>query len=168
MAPVVHAMLGILIWGGVATLSLNAIMFASQQLGWSRMNWSLLVGTLFTGDRHVATILGFVLNFFGGYVFAFLYFLAFALAGTANAWLGLAAGLLHGTILMTVALPLLVFGHPRIASEYDGARASKRLEPPGFLALNYGYRTPLVSLIAHAAYGAVLGSGFERIFAGGL
>jgi hypothetical protein len=31
------------------------------------------------------------------------------------------------------------------------------LEPPGLLALNYGAGTPVVTLVAHLVYGAVLG-----------
>jgi hypothetical protein len=31
------------------------------------------------------------------------------------------------------------------------------LEPPGVLSLNYGIQTPVVALIAHVAYGAILG-----------
>ena len=50
--------------------------------------------------------------------------------------------------------------HPRVASEYEGPTAKKRLEPPGFLALHYGRNTPLVTLVAHIVYGAVLGAGF--------
>ncbi|MBI4512523.1 MAG: hypothetical protein HY702_00295 [Gemmatimonadetes bacterium] len=38
----------------------------------------------------------------------------------------------------------------------------RALEPPGFLALNYGRQTPLLSLLAHVVYGAVLG-GFYRL-----
>jgi hypothetical protein len=34
----------------------------------------------------------------------------------------------------------------------------RQLEPPGFLALNYGYETPVAVLIAHLAYGAILGA----------
>lgn len=160
MNEVVYAIVAILVWGVVATLGLTLIMFASQKLGWSRMNWSLLVGTLFTGDRYVATILGFLLNFFGGCLIAFLYFLFFALLGTASWWLGALVAFLHGCVLLGVLLPVLVYGHPRIASEYDGAVARRRLEPPGFLALNYGSRTPLVTLAAHVAYGAILGMGY--------
>lgn len=164
MTAVVYAIVTILVWGVIATLGLTLIMFASQKLGWSRMNWSLLVGTLFTGDRHVATILGFLLNFFGGCLSAFLYFLLFAFLGMANGWLGALIGVVHGAILLVVFLPLLSWGHPRIASEYDGAAARRRLEPPGFLALNYGWRTHLVTLLAHGLYGLVLGGGVGRLF----
>ena len=31
------------------------------------------------------------------------------------------------------------------------------LEPPGFLMLNYGASTPIVSTIVHVAYGAIVG-----------
>ena len=36
------------------------------------------------------------------------------------------------------------------------APAVALLEPPGFLMLNYGVQTPLVSLAAHIAYGALV------------
>ncbi len=32
------------------------------------------------------------------------------------------------------------------------------LEPPGFLALTYGYQTPASVLLAHLIYGAILGT----------
>jgi hypothetical protein len=31
------------------------------------------------------------------------------------------------------------------------------LEPPGFMMLNYGIQTPVVSLAAHTAYGSLVG-----------
>ena len=47
--------------------------------------------------------------------------------------------------------------HPRMASELRGPTVARQLEPPGFLALNYGVRTPISVLIAHVAFGAMLG-----------
>jgi len=38
----------------------------------------------------------------------------------------------------------------------------RQLEPPGFMALNYGRRTPLITLIGQAVYGATLG-GFMQV-----
>ena len=70
---------------------------------------------------------------------------------------GASTGLLHGLFLLVAALPVLPYIHPRMASEYDGASAIKKLEPPGFMALNYGSRTPLTTLVGQAIYGAVLG-----------
>ena len=39
----------------------------------------------------------------------------------------------------------------------SAADSVARLEPPGFLMTNYGRRTPIVVLIAHVVYGAIVG-----------
>ena len=44
-----------------------------------------------------------------------------------------------------------------MASEIRGPTAVRQLEPPGFLARNYGLATPFTSLIAHVVFGAILG-----------
>jgi hypothetical protein len=48
-----------------------------------------------------------------------------------------------------------------MATEYEGPSRRQRLQPPGFLALHYGYRTPLSTILGHAAYGAILGAQFQ-------
>ena len=155
------AILEILVWGLVASLGMTAVLHASQNLGWSRLNFPFLIGTAFTGDRRAANVLGFVLYFSGGWFFAFFYYLVFALLGTATWSIGLAIGLVHGILLLTALLPLLPYIHPRVASEYDDPTVERPLEPPGFLALHYGYRTPLVTLLAQALYGTILGATFR-------
>jgi hypothetical protein len=64
--------------------------------------------------------------------------------------------------LLTCALPLLPSVHPRMTSEYQSATSIRQLEPPGSLALNYGYHTLLSTLIALIVYGATLG-GFVQL-----
>jgi hypothetical protein len=59
-------------------------------------------------------------------------------------------------------MPILPGLHPRMASEHRGPEPTARLEPPGFMALNYGSSTPLLTLVAHVFYGAVLGA-FYRL-----
>ena len=44
-----------------------------------------------------------------------------------------------------------------MASERSGPKLDTVLEPPGPLGLNYGRETPVVAVIAHVAYGAILG-----------
>jgi hypothetical protein len=44
-----------------------------------------------------------------------------------------------------------------MASDRAGPTITVSLEPPGLLALNYGKQTPIVTLAAHVAYGALLG-----------
>jgi hypothetical protein len=158
-----YAVIGYLVlWGLIATVAMTAILQASQGLGLSRMSLPFLVGTFFTGNRSRAVIIGFVLYTIGGWLFAFLYFALFASVGIYTWWFGALAGLLHGIFLLVCALPLLPFIHPRMASEYHGATAKRQLEPPGFMAMNYGYRTPLTTLLGQTVYGATLG-GFLQL-----
>lgn len=160
MSPVVSAVLEILIWGVVATLAMDAVMFSSQNFGWSRLNFPLLLGTFFTEDRNSANTLGLFLYLIMGWLIAFFYYMVFDLIGRSGWWVGLLVGLAHGVFVLTALLPMLAYAHPRIASEYDGPGRIKRMEPPGFLALHYGRSTPLVTLTAHLVYGIVLGAGF--------
>jgi len=59
------------------------------------------------------------------------------------------------TAIVTMLLPLV---HPRMGTPFASAPRASQLEPPGFLMLNYGLRTPVVMLAAHAAYGAIIGA----------
>jgi hypothetical protein len=148
----------ILIWGFAATAALSGVMFASQRLGYSRLSIPFLIGTMFTGDRSSAHALGLLFYLLGGWLFTFVYYFIFASIGRTGWELGLLLGAAHGAVLLVMLLPLLPQLHPRMASEYEGPSRGRRLQPPGFLALNYGYRTPLTTIVAHALYGLILGA----------
>lgn len=148
----------ILLWGFLATLVLTTIMSASRGLGMSRMSIPFMLGTIFTPDRRRAPMWGFLATLIMGWVFAFGYGLVFESWGRANWWLGGILGLTHGLIVLLALMPLLPGLHPRMASEYQGPEPTRNLEPPGFLALNYGRRTPIFALIAHVVYGIILGA----------
>ena len=148
-------------FGFVATVLLTGIMVASQLLGLSRMDLPLMLGTIFVESPDRARVVGFFIHLVNGQVFALLYAAAFALIGRATWWMGALFGLLHGLAALTVIVPLLPGIHPRMASERTGQELRTVLEPPGALGLNYGRETPLFTLLAHVAYGAVLG-GFLR------
>ncbi len=161
MTPAAQALLEILLWGLVATIGMVAVTYTAQNFGWSRLNLPFLLGTAFTADRRAANVLGFALYLIVGWLFALIYYLVFAAIGRATWWIGAGLGTAHAMLLLTAMLPLLPSMHPRVASEYDGPSSQRTLEPPGFLALHYGYRTPLITLIAQAVYGAILGAGFR-------
>lgn len=161
LQPILDNFTQILVWGLLATIVMTTILHGSQGLGWSRLSLSFLVGTIFTGRRTVANILGFIVYTIGGWIFAFLYVVFFIAIGHGNWWIGLLFGAAHAVVLLVVLLPLISYMHPRMANEYDGPTRSRRLEPPGFIGLNYGYRTPLSVLIAQIAYGVVLGLCFQ-------
>ena len=146
-----------LIWALLATTVMTTVLQGAQGLGLSRLSLPFLVGTFFTDDRRWAVIVGFAIYVTGGWIFAFLYFLLFASVGLYTWWFGMIVGILHGLFLLVCGLPLLPYAHPRMASEYEGASMTRQLEPPGFMGLNYGRRTPLTTLAGQALYGAVLG-----------
>lgn len=150
------------LWALIATLAMTSILEASRGLGFSRLSLPFLIGAFFTDQRGRAVIIGFVVYTLGGWLFAFIYFVLFASVRIYTWWFGALAGVVHGIVLLTCALPLLPFVHPRMASEYHSANTIRQLEPPGFLAMNYGYPTPLSTLFAQIVYGATLG-GFLQV-----
>lgn len=146
------------IWGFVATGALSTVLQGSQGIGLSRLSLPFLIGTIFTGNRDHAYIYGFVFYVVGGWVFAFMYYLVLSSVQLHHWWFGALLGALHGLLLLIVVLPILPHIHPRIATEYDGPTAQRRLEPPGFMGLNYGRMTPLITIFGHILYGAILGA----------
>jgi len=146
-----------LVWGFVATAVLTTLMAGSEGLGITRMNIPHMLGTMFTPNRDRAKVHGVVLHFLNGWVFSIVYIVAFHTAHNFTWWFGALLGLLHGAFVAAVALPVMPGVHPRMASELRGPTVARQLEPPGFLGLNYGVRTPISVLIAHVAFGALLG-----------
>lgn len=157
-----------MIWGALAggfvgTLVLTSILRAASEAGVTRIDLPFLLGTAFTSDRTRAKALGYLLHFVAGLIFALIYYAIFSAIGHNGWWLGAAFGLAHGlfagTALVNILLPVM---HPRMGSEETAAPAVALLERPGFMMVNYGLRTPLVSLAAHVAYGALVG-GFASL-----
>lgn len=155
----------VFLWGFVATVVLSTLMAAAQGLGLSRMSLPMMLGTLFTADRRRALLLGFSLHFVNGWLFAFFYACVFEDWQLATWWAGAGIGFVHGLAVLIALMPVLPAIHPRMANESRGPEPTRALEPPGFLALNYGRQTPVFTLAAHVVYGALLG-GFYRLAGG--
>jgi hypothetical protein len=147
-----------LLWGFVATMVLTAIMAGSQGLRLTRMSLPYMLGAMFVPSRDRAEFLGFAIHVMNGWVFSLLYVAAFHAWDLATWWAGAFIGFVHAAVVLTAGMRLLPRLHPRMASEQQGPTVMRQLEPPGFLALNYGYETPAAVLIAHLAYGAILGA----------
>jgi len=150
-----------LLSGLVATMVLTIAMAGSQWIGYSRMSLPFIIGTMFTVDHDRARAIGFVLHLASGVFFALAYVGVFEELGRATPWLGALGGLIHGAFLMAVVLPILPSVHPRMATERHGPSPTRRLQPPSFLGLHYGRRTPLIEIGAHVAYGAILGALYQ-------
>jgi hypothetical protein len=145
--------------GFVGTLVLSTALSAGSQLRLTRMDIPFLLGTACTDDRTRAKVLGYALHFLAGLVFALAYYAVFVVLGRAGWLLGLGLGAVHalfaGTALVNVLLPAV---HPRMGTPSSAADSSPLLEPPGFMLLNYGHATPTLTLLAHLAYGAIVGA----------
>lgn len=152
----------IALWGFVSTLILTSLMAGSQALGLTRMNLPYMLGTMVTPNRDRAKLLGFGIHLVNGWLFASLYAAAFQSWRRATWWLGAAIGLAHALFVLVGAASLLPGLHPRMASEEQGPTPTRQLEPPGFMALNYGHRTPLSVILSHLVYGSILGA-FYRL-----
>jgi Na+-transporting methylmalonyl-CoA/oxaloacetate decarboxylase gamma subunit len=147
-----------LLWGLFATGVLTLLMAASQGLGWSRMSFPFMVGSMATSRRSRAMVLGFALHVGFGVAFAVLYALVFEGWQRATWWLGGLLGVFHGLFILIVVMPALPGLHPRMAGKHHGPTPTRQLEPPGFMGLNYGRTTPAITLIAHVVYGMLLGA----------
>lgn len=147
----------ILLWGFLATMVQSITMAGARGVGITRMSMPFMLGTIVTPSRDRAPFVGFGLHVLTGWAFSFVYAAAFDTLGRATWWIGGAFGVVHGLVVLTVLLPLLPGLHPRMARPGQGPEATRALEPPGFLGLNYGVRTPVVTMLAHIAYGVILG-----------
>jgi hypothetical protein len=157
------------VWGAVAggavgTVVLTGGLRFAQEAGWTRIDLPLLLGTMFSDNRRRASVVGFVVHFGNGILFALVYAGFFEAVGRAGWLLGLAFGAVHavfvGSGLVSVVLPAI---HPRMGSPWSDAEETPLLEPPGFMLFNYGRRTVVVTVALHLAYGSIVGG-----FAAGL
>jgi uncharacterized membrane protein YagU involved in acid resistance len=151
------------IWGSIVggllgTVVLTTALRAASELGFTRIDLPFLLGTAVTEDRIRAKVVGYVLHFVFGVLFALGYYAIFAVIGRSGLLLGALLGLVHalfaGTALVNILLPAV---HPRMGTGFDAAGAAPLLEPPGFMLVNYGRQTPLATILSHIVYGAIVG-----------
>jgi len=154
----------VILWGSVAgglvgTIVLTSGLRLSQELGWTRMDLPLLLGSMFSADRGRASVIGYALHFFNGLVFSLGYAGIFYAVDHAGWGIGLALGAVHGLFagggLVTVLLPAM---HPRMGNPWTDAEETPYLEAPGFMLHNYGRATTIVTFAVHLAYGAIVGA----------
>jgi hypothetical protein len=154
---------GALAGGAVGTVLLTSGLRLAQELGVTRMDLPLMLGTIFSEDRRIATVIGSIAQFVNGLLFALIYAAVFEATGRAGWLFGLGLGAVHAALaggLVTTVLPAI---HPRMGSAWSDARETPLLEPPGFMLFNYGRRTAAVTLLLHLVYGTIVGG-----FAAGL
>jgi hypothetical protein len=148
----------ILLWGLAATVVLTTLTIAAQSFGLTRIDLPFIIGTMFTPDRDRARVYGYLFHLVNGWLFALVYALFFESSHMAGARYGAVIGFMQGIFVVVALLPILPGVHPRMVSDFRGPQPTRLLEPPGFLALNYGRNTPIVLIVSHTIYGAIIGS----------
>src|SRR5437016_3491899 len=144
--------------GLVGTLVLTTMVRGASEIGITRMDLAFLLGTTVTENRRKAKAIGYVFHFLLGIAFALLYGSFFVLIGRSSWWLGALLGAVHALFIATVVVNVLLpVVHPRIGTPDTAANEVALIEPPGFLMLNYGRNTFLITLAAHIVYGAIVG-----------
>jgi hypothetical protein len=144
--------------GFIGTIVLTTMLSAATELKVTRMDLPFLLGTAITDRRGRAKAIGYALHFLAGLGFAIVYWLVLGAFGVAG-WLpGVLLGAVHGafagTGIVTVLLPVI---HPRMGSSASSAKRPALIEAPGFMMLNYGFGTPITMLVAHLAFGGIVG-----------
>lgn len=147
-----------LLWGFLANVILTIISSVTQGLGLTRMNYPYTLGTIFTANRDRAKLYGFLVHIGVGWLFSLIYVFIFQSLGAAGWWRGAVIGMFHAFVVLVIVMGLMPGLHPRMASEQHGPEAQNMLEPPGFLALHYGVRTPLAVILSHVVFGAIFGT----------
>jgi hypothetical protein len=152
------SLLGALAGGFVGTVVLTTGLRLAQELGLTRMDIPLLLGTIFSEDRKRANIVGYAFHFVNGLLFSLLYAAVFFAVDQAGWLFGAALGVVHaafaGGALVNILLPAV---HPRMGTRWSDAKDTPILEPPGFMLRNYGRHSALAAIVAHVAYGAIVG-----------
>jgi len=152
----------ILLWGFAATIVLTGLTIAAQSLGLTRIDLPFIIGTMVTPNRDRAKVIGALFHVVNGWIVAIVYALFFDQMHAATWWLGALMGCVQGIFVVVAVLPILPGMHPRMVSDFRGPEPTRLLEPPGFLAVNYGRMTPVVLILVHATYGLILGA-FYRL-----
>jgi uncharacterized membrane protein YagU involved in acid resistance len=149
--------LRVLLWGFAGTTILTILLRASQAIGLTRMDLPLVLGLAVTPDRDRAKAVGILIHMVNGWLFALIYALLFHDLDRSGWLIGAIIGAVHGMFVLLILLPSLPGFHPRMATDGRGPEPTRELEPPGFLGLNYGRRTPFVVIVAHMIFGVILG-----------
>lgn len=129
---------GAIVAGLAGTAAMTVLMYLAPMMGLPKMDIIGMLGSMFTSNKGTATILGLVMHFMMGAIFAIIYALLWSMGIGSPTWLwGLIFGAVHGVVAI-VTMPLMARMHPR---------------PP---EMEGGMLTMLGQLMGHMVYGLVV------------
>ena len=104
---------GAIVAGLVGTAVMTALMYVAPMMGMPKMDIIGMLGTMLTPNRETATLLGIVIHFMMGVLFAIVYALLWSAGLGDPAWIwGLIFGAVHGLIVI-IGMPIMMRMHPR-------------------------------------------------------
>jgi hypothetical protein len=136
--------------GIVATAVMTVVMYMGKAIG-MEIDMPRMLGLMVVDPSNVATVIGLVIHFMMGVVFAAVYALVFEGLDIDPTWLwGALFGAVHG-ILAGMAMGMMPAMHPRMG-------VGQELPDPGVFGRNLGAMIPVAILSLHLVFGAIVGA----------
>lgn len=136
--------------GGVATTAMTILMCMGKAMGMP-MDMPRMLGSMGVDPEGGAVVvIGLIIHFMMGVVFAIVYAFLFDAFGIDPSWLrGALFGAVHG-VAAGMAMGMMPVMRPRMG-------AGKALPAPGFFGRNLGAMVPVGFIALHIIFGAVVG-----------
>ncbi len=143
---------GAILAGFIGTALMTISIYAGKLMGLS-FDMPRTIGLMFVDkDSRSLYVVGLLVHFLIGAVFAIFYALIFWLVGATQSFIMLAAwgtilGALHG-VGIGAFMGVMPQFHPRTGP-------GMAIEPPGYFGRNYGIAMPMGIVVMHMIFGAV-------------
>ncbi|MBW3633520.1 MAG: hypothetical protein KY456_10900 [Chloroflexi bacterium] len=138
-----------LVAGVVATAVMTILMYLGKAMGMP-MDMPRMLGLMFVRPHSssLVYVLGLMVHFMMGVVFAVVYALLFDALGIDPSWLwGALFGAVHG-VIAGMAFGMMPAMHPRMGN-------GDELPAPGLFGRNLGSMVPVAIIVVHVVFGGV-------------
>jgi len=112
----------VIIAGLAGTIAMTILMYLAPLMGMPKLDIIAMLGTMFTSNKTVSTIIGVMAHLMMGVVFAFIYVLLWSFGIGSPTWLwGLIFGAVHG-LMVYLIMPIINRMHPRSVEMEGGTK----------------------------------------------
>lgn len=136
--------------GVVATAAMTVLMYMGKAMGMPVDMPRMLGSMVVDSEGGAVVVIGLIIHFMMGVVFAMVYALLFDAFDIDPSWLwGALFGAVHG-VAAGMAMGMMPAMRPRMG-------AGKALPAPGFFGRNLGAMVPVGFIALHVVFGAIVG-----------